>query len=416
MVDVAFVHQTKPVSAPPMSKNYALEGLRGCAAIAVMLAHSLFAIFPYLTSRRAPYEGATPKTIVDALLFQPPFNLLLIADAAVLIFFVLSGYVLTIRYMRERSTEAMQSAAVRRYIRLILPAAASVIFAWVLLSTGAMRNSQVGVLDLSGWPIHYYDQGRSLFSAIISGLWGVPFTGDTYLNGPLWSIQIEFLGSMLLFSVLAVFGRHSLLLSAIAFVVGVRFLAGFGSGALYYLAILSGFGIHSARHVLTRRPGVALIAGLAGLFLVTVDSSGQYSWLLALPLPNLNPILPDLSASPAMFWQLVGAWLLVLGVIGSPALARFFGARIPVYFGRVSYAVYLLHMPLIMSVLIGGIEIGRSIGLGFVGAFLFGFALFLVALFVLAEAFTRFVDDKAIHLAWLFERRLLSTRKALRRE
>lgn len=77
-----------------MDKDKSLDGLRGIAALTVVLAHAFYAYFPYLTTRRMPLEGLGPKTVVDSTLYNIPFNYLFIADAAVVVFFTLSGYVL----------------------------------------------------------------------------------------------------------------------------------------------------------------------------------------------------------------------------------------------------------------------------------------------------------------------------------
>lgn len=393
-------------------KDKSLEGLRGLAALTVVLAHALFVYFPFLTNRRQPYEGAVSRSWVDSFLNTPPFNLLLIADTAVIIFFVLSGYVLTLKFFENRDTGVIQAAAIRRYPRLILPAAASVFFAWTLLSLGLMANQQAPQLDLAGWPIHYYNQPKTFLDALTAAFVYVPFTGETFFNGPLWSIQVEFLGSMLLFAAFALFGRHSLILTTLFFLFIGKMLSGNGSGLLFYIAILGGALLHPMTSWLRASPIVSAAAVALGLFLSATDHTTSYAWLTKLPLPNLNPVLPNLNANTTMFWQTVGSWVLVCGVIGCRPFANFCGSAIPAYLGRISFAIYLLHLPLIMSVMIHAMAWGKAVGLPFIGSFFFSFAVFSITLLVLAELFTRWVDEPAIRLSRRFEQWLTRSRPA----
>ncbi|WP_410010430.1 hypothetical protein [Phyllobacterium sp. A18/5-2] len=53
---------------------------------------------------------------------------------------MLSGYVLTKKFFDTGDTKFLYIGAVTRYPRLIIPAAASIFVAWLLLSPGLMHN------------------------------------------------------------------------------------------------------------------------------------------------------------------------------------------------------------------------------------------------------------------------------------
>ena len=124
----------------------------------------------------------------------PPFTFLYLADAAVSVFFVLSGYVLTQRYYETSEPLVFESAAISRYVRLVLPAAASVIFAWALLSLGLYGNQLAGQLGAAGWVMASYTEPVSFIGAMFRAFIGAPLFGRIDLNGPLWTIQIELIG------------------------------------------------------------------------------------------------------------------------------------------------------------------------------------------------------------------------------
>ena len=164
-------------------KNFALEGLRGIACLNVVLGHFLFSFFPYLAHDVRPYPGAVAKYWFEELLRYFPFTFIYLADSAVSVFFVLSGYVLTRRFYRTEPPDGFESAAVKRYFRLALPVLASVMFAWLLFEAGAYANQLAPELGTAGWVMIFYKDPISLSAAAIRGIIGAPLFGQSELNG-----------------------------------------------------------------------------------------------------------------------------------------------------------------------------------------------------------------------------------------
>src|SRR5277367_5198737 len=112
-----------------------LDGLRGTAALIVVCHHFASAFLPSLI----PEQTDTPFWIADtpiAILFNGPFS--------VSIFFVLSGFV--VAQAAAKRSDPLYVAIPLRYLRLALPATASVVFAWCLLTlmpTAALGLSAV---------------------------------------------------------------------------------------------------------------------------------------------------------------------------------------------------------------------------------------------------------------------------------
>ena len=95
-----------------------LDGVRGVAASVVFFGHLSLA----LTNAIWIFNG----------------------NAAVCIFFVLSGYVLS--DLAQRSQLSFPAQAIRRYLRLVFPMLITSAFAWALLETGAYRNQEAAAL------------------------------------------------------------------------------------------------------------------------------------------------------------------------------------------------------------------------------------------------------------------------------
>jgi hypothetical protein len=107
-----------------------LESIRGIAALAVVFNYVIVAFVPaiYATQRTLP--------ILIRILLASPASLLINGAFAVRIFFILSGFVLSLSYFRKKQARVLTAAVSRRYLRLMLPALGSVIFGWALRIVG----------------------------------------------------------------------------------------------------------------------------------------------------------------------------------------------------------------------------------------------------------------------------------------
>jgi peptidoglycan/LPS O-acetylase OafA/YrhL len=204
------VAEKKPVSKN--SHNLAsLEGLRGVACLLVLNQH-----FSYNYSR-AFLEGWNGKEGRRWIVQLPIIRLLCSGNAMVAIFFVISEYVLSYKPLRhmqrnpDRVSRTINSAIVRRGIRLYLPAFIATFMCMLLVQAGAFERGREA-----------YKNGRSLltanedsprrFDTFFEQLWHwwetavlkmlYPWTWqDTWQNYDphLWTIPTEFRCSMLLF-------------------------------------------------------------------------------------------------------------------------------------------------------------------------------------------------------------------------
>jgi peptidoglycan/LPS O-acetylase OafA/YrhL len=118
----------------------ALEGLRGVAAIVVVIFHALLIFYEYMVF--GPSVASTQHMGLEDNLFGSPFRIFFAGTFAVAIFFVLSGFVLSIGFLSKGKKIILQKLALKRYLRLMLPALASVMIAWLLITLGQKANRQ----------------------------------------------------------------------------------------------------------------------------------------------------------------------------------------------------------------------------------------------------------------------------------
>jgi peptidoglycan/LPS O-acetylase OafA/YrhL len=152
---------TNPATFEKPQKLLVLEGLRGVAAMMVVLDHlHLFffvevdnSIETFLNSR-VPYLVSKAGQFLTTGLHDGNF--------AVWVFWVMSAFVLSARYfslVHHRKTgesrDYLFRSTVKRYPRLAVPILASTIFAYLLLSANLMTHldlyARLGAHTSSGW-------------------------------------------------------------------------------------------------------------------------------------------------------------------------------------------------------------------------------------------------------------------------
>jgi peptidoglycan/LPS O-acetylase OafA/YrhL len=311
----------------------ALDGLRGVAALVVLVFHVLI-----LSETFAAREPGVRPHEASWWVTHTPLSLLWAGEEAVFLFFVLSGFVLA---LPTTTTAEVRWRAYypQRLLRLYLPVWASLLFAAALVVV-VPRGPQA---DLSGWyAAHVPVVGPP--EAVRDGLL---LFGAGWLNSPLWSLQWEVLFSLLLpvYVVLArwrprlwaVKALGLFVLLAAALVLGrsdVMFLSMFAFGVL--LAYERERLAAAVQRVDSARLGW-LFAGLCAL-LITVDS--------VLLLAELDR---GVVRAAARCTEVLGAcFAVVLALHWEPA-RRCLSHPWAQWVGTRSFSLYLVHEPIVVS-------------------------------------------------------------------
>jgi Acyltransferase family. len=160
-----------------------LDGIRGIAALVVLLHHCLLVV-PSLAARDTGqgYGGF-------AWFVNSPVHIVWAGGEAVVVFFVLSGIVLTLPILRARPFDWLAYYPAR-LLRLYLPVVASVLIA----SAIAIAIQPSASESTSSWLRHHdlpITVARMVRTSIL-------VLGTEWLNSPLWSLRWEVLFSLLL--------------------------------------------------------------------------------------------------------------------------------------------------------------------------------------------------------------------------
>jgi peptidoglycan/LPS O-acetylase OafA/YrhL len=330
----------KSSAASPPSRLGALDGLRGIAAAVVLLHHTLL-LTPGIS---AVYLGGTLPDR-NSLLWWLSYSPLKLASAggeAVVVFFVLSGLVLSLPVLRAASFNWM-SYYPRRVLRLFVPVVASVLLAAVLILLVPQNAFQSGATWLNTYSIPALTWDRVVRGVDLLG-------GDFLINNPLWSLQWELLFSLglPLFIVVAVWARNWWPAVVVACCVVMWLGTQAGSGALTYLPVFLVGAVIAAN--LSRIESLGRRINRTRWRNVTWTAISVISALLLVGAWLTGPLSPEFAYITGALHALtpLAAGGLVVCALGWPVLGRLLRSRPMKYLGMISFSLYLVHVPILI--------------------------------------------------------------------
>ena len=359
------------------------DGLRGVAAIVVVVSHIVAAFMPVLCF--GP-EGGTVLSW-PGFFAMSPFFVMVSGSFAVFVFFVLSGFV--IAASADASRSGIAGNCVARVIRLGLPCSASILLAGIFSKFHLLYSEEVSAIVNHWWIKDYHDTYST--TQIVRELLGDYFVeGSSKLNGVLWTMQRELLGSVTIY---LLFGfSKSKFLRILGCILITAFIAWQRFELPYYICFVAGAAFFIFRNELRMLPSwvgtIALVFGLA--------LSGR-PYLMPEPGTFYYKPYVLLGKYYSLMWP-VGAFLVVFGVFISSPVMKVLGSNVGQFLGRISFGVYLIHFTLLHSLMAYLFISAGQIGLVVLSLFVI---LYVVLVIAFAFAFTLLVDEPATRLAGL---------------
>jgi peptidoglycan/LPS O-acetylase OafA/YrhL len=318
-----------------------LDGIRGVAAFLVFFHHFLLVFY-------CSYYSFDPHTsnihdLLDIKYGQSMFSFLSNGNFCVDIFFVLSGFVLSTKYFKTNNYEVLVSGTMRRFLRLYIPVASTLIIAFLMMKAKLFYNVPVAAITHSEW----WFGNMWTFPNAFETLWhclkvGTMFQGDNSMDTSLWTMSIELTGSMFVFAFLALThgtrNRFASLLVVLLYckITDQAILATFVMGiSLNYAQQY--FATHK-KHVITI---IATILLLTSFVLGSYPTTGTTEGTLFQHIPHIVMHF-------AGWFHTIGAYFLVLAFVMSASLQRFISLRVFRFLGYISFSLYLIH-PLIFG-------------------------------------------------------------------
>jgi peptidoglycan/LPS O-acetylase OafA/YrhL len=450
-----------PSSDARADSSAALDGLRGLSCLFVLNQH-----FTQTYTGTIPWgwhSGPDMKYIPQFYFIR----VLWAGSASVFTFFVLSGYVLSIKPLKQMRSQSPQlhktltSAIFRRGMRLFIPSA------FMLICSGL--TGQLGI----NWPAEWArDQGlirdsnniilpeETLFN-MLQRIWGeivgmvniwVWGAGMPSLVQPLWTIGIEFRASMLLFLFQTGTSRVSSAWRA-AFTMAMIMYCGINGQdhvLLFFIGMLLAE-LHialeshqdqklslatSIDHHLWRRICSGRLQSMMdnvldpcsrayriihyllftlGVYLMSCPFFGAedapgYGWITS----STRPFWHQGGHGSSWDWT-VGAALLIWTAVSLPDINWIYTNRFSRYAGKISYALYLVHGPVLHCVDYGLLPVyaalteplgGRETQVGFVVTWLLALAVNGPLITYAADWLYRTVDVPTVRFARWCEGRM----------
>lgn len=316
-----------------------LEGLRGVAAIMVVLCHFGYAFYYALYSTNVA-QANMPGNL-DALIAVSPFNVIYNGKLAVRIFFLLCGYVICIKYFQTKNKKYLINGAIKRYFRLIVPILFIEVVTYFLMKVGAYHNEAAAVIAHSqDWFMTFNTAQPSFLGMLKEAFFDSFFSQATVYNNVLWIIKYEFLGSLMVYAILYVTGewKYRKILYVLLILLCIR---------NDYVCILIGMFLCDLMNSestfvskFCRNKFILLISTIVGMVFATYPAGGV----------NLEKTFYQYLGKPmVIIFYVIGATLLFWVLLNSEILQKLFDFKILQFLGKNSFGIYLVHFPIIAT-------------------------------------------------------------------
>lgn len=368
-------------------KIVSLESLRGLAALTVVLFH-FTAFYPNIASAGLIHSS------FETYVTQTPLFVLFNGAFAVLVFFVLSGFVLSYGFFHKGAD--LIASALKRYFRLMPVALVSVLVAFIGLKLGLFQNNEANIM-VTNWQ----NSGINILQALWEGAAGIFMSvsehTDPMLNPVLWTIYYELLGSILVYSFLALAGKdcrrkyiYALLLFAFSGTYFVGFIAGVIIADVY----------QNRKELISRlshQPVFYKVSALiVAFYLASFPPFKDGNTLSALyqPLLFMNA---NYGMNRTILYTIASVIIIVL-ILTSTRLKKILEVRPLVYLGKISYSLYAIHYVL-LGLVGSAVFLYFSKKLSYNMSVAMTFAIYIPIVLAVAHIIHKYVDEPSVRLS-----------------
>ena len=423
-----------------------LDGLRGVASFIVFLGHYTEETLGWYSEPYGLYEDGAPSSPLQL----PLIRVLYSPRPMVHIFFIISGYVLSYKPLKQihsqqlsALTTTLSSSVFRRALRLFLPSLVTMlIMAFAVHFDISDDRFAPSFYTLSDQISHWWATSWSLIRAS----WAVKdlsYLQPEY-NPALWTIPVEFAQSLILF--ITIIGLARCLTNIRLLVLASIIAFCFWGGQLFTVEFLGGMFIAEVtliqdRSLLTPTSSPTLLPKydleelrertkscpttrsyaiqafwianvICGLFIASWTNNHEDEvWGIRF----LDAHTPEPYAGQRV-WFCLGAFQIVAACTQVKFLQSIFTTSIAQYLGNISYALYLTHN-LCLTILEPRINphldhyFGKATALGRHMSWAGGLAVYLPVIICVADTFWRAVDTPTVKFARWLEEKCVATPK-----
>lgn len=309
------------------NRSRPLDGLRGLAAVAVIFYHSILAMGPApLALLDPPVQSfGTTRSILTKIVLTA-----LNGNTAVLLFFVLSGFVLSLSLQRETGTT--REICVRFLVRRVCRLFPAVIFCMALCYAVASLYLQLGL------PASIHLRAAANPYLVLQNAFLMKIT----MHGASWTIQAEMLAVP--FILATFFLQRALGLVGLAISLAFSLIALENPGAVFGSTVISGtiyafcagmiVGDKNLRVAFSGMQPSAIAVLVAAFFLCR----------LFVPMHSTMATLAEVALAAAIVGSVYAN--------SDGSVIRLLNKPFAQYLGKVSFSLYLLNVPVMWLVLV----------------------------------------------------------------
>jgi peptidoglycan/LPS O-acetylase OafA/YrhL len=363
-----------------------VDGLRGVACFMVVLSHLTLIFYPGLHDKAMAHGNQNVEFI-----FNSPLAFFYSGTSAVYIFFVLSGFILSHAFLN--GSDVISNAASmtsKRYFRLAIPVTISCIAYWGVMSTDSPDRDL-----LSPWFQSLKISEPSFFNALYAGTISSFFGSKFEYNPVLWTMKIELLGSFLTYFICTALIKSNKQGLLIFFFCLAFFLSTLNQVEKYgYISFLIGVYIYVRKPKVNVTPGIALI--ITGVYFGGIHyGSDSYTHLIY----HTRFFINGEESNAYILFNFISGVLISLSVLSSTFFAGLFSHKLFVYTGKVSFSVYLFHLPFFMVVLVYIFNTLVNAGLGYAESAFLASIVSIIILYVFSSYLFKIVDRPSMLLS-----------------
>lgn len=360
-----------------MNKIHSAESLRGIACLAVVFSHLLGVFYPQLHNF---YESQLPKFNFAEAIYNSPFAFFYSGTGAVFVFFVLSGYVLTLSSLKAvDQKKKLRESLIKRYPRLAIPALFSCLIFWGLLQIN------IDLSRTSEW-FQSIKITPDFLDAFYSGSIGAFIFGENRYNPVLWTMQIELLGSFIIYFTCYLhktrFYKYMFLLASVflsAQISGIAFLG--------IISFMLGYFLYLFKRSIPEFLSLSLL--VFGLYLCGVHNNSD----------SYSVFFKFLDSRTYNLLNFLGGFFIVVAALKSKAINKILDKKPLLYLGKLSFSIYLIHISIIYIIGVPVFNYAIVNGYNFVVSSIISCVTVLGLTLLMSEIYCRVFDDFAIKLA-----------------
>lgn len=365
-----------------MAKNLGriqcLDGLRGIACLMIFVHHFLLTFYPATFYGDSAISHGFMKW--DAYISQSPMGAIFNGNFWVCEFLLISGFVISGKIYRCEESDYAE-IMIKRYLKLAFPIFVVSILVYFLLKNNFLYHSEINEITGSDWTATHYNnvENVSVKDIFLTSFYKVEFIGDNTFSTAFWMLSYLFFGYYvaILLAIMSK-GKDNRIIMVFG-ILGVIFwhqcsylvMSIIGAGIAYFYE-------YYKRLFIERR--------ISCVFIVLALFFAGYP----------TGVVPDnIYANIDMDYlsmHIVAATLLFIGIMKSTIFRKILEGRICLFLGNISFAVYLVHIPILFSVTHYIFMRLFSRGIGYQISSIITFVMSIIIVVFIAHVFNIFIE------------------------